>query len=92
MKVILAVVGITALVSTLSAGCRCVCMDGRVQPICSSSLDIKPICAPRICPIETPSVKPIQTPVVPPIGTKQCVKKYIYNDRTMKYEWKTVCY
>ena len=73
-------------------GCRCVCMDGQVQAVCSNSLEIQPICAPRICPIETPSIAPIQTPRVPPIGTNRCVQKNVYNDSTGRYEWKEVCY
>jgi len=80
------------LVVNSYAGCRCVCMDGQVQAVCSSTLDIEPICAPRICPIETPSIAPIQTPRVSPIGTSRCVQKNVYNDNTGRYEWKEVCY
>jgi len=74
------------------ADCRCVCMNGEVRAICSSSLDLEPICPPRICPITTPSIEPIQTPRVPPIGTSNCVQKHVYNEYTRRYEWKEVCY
>jgi hypothetical protein len=50
------------------AGCVCRCVNGSVQAICSSTLDIQPICAPQICPIVPPSIAPIQTPTIPPIG------------------------
>lgn len=74
------------------ADCRCVCINGEVQAICSSSLDITPICPPKICPITPPSVTPIQPPRVPPIGTSNCVQKQVYNEYTRRYEWKEVYY
>jgi len=78
--------------SLIFAECQCVCIEGEVQAVCSSSSDIEPICPPRICPITPPSVEPVQKPSVPPIGTKTCVQKQIYNEETRKYEWKEVCY
>lgn len=74
------------------ADCRCVCMGGEVQAVCNSSLDLEPICPPRICPIAPPSVEPIPQPRVPPIGTSNCVQRQVYNDYTRKYEWKEICY
>ena len=76
----------------VNAGCKCVCMGGQNQPICSSSIDLPPICPPRVCPLETPSVQPLQSPRVPPIGTKSCTQKQVYNDFSGRYEWKEVCY
>ncbi len=73
------------------AACRCMCIDGEVRPICSSSIDLPPICAPRICPIKPPSVEPINPPRVPPIGTKKCTMKQVYNEYTQRYEWKQLC-
>lgn len=75
-----------------NASCRCVCMNGKVRVVCSSTLDIEPICSPRVCPIVPPSVEPIQRPRFPPVGTSNCVQKQIYNERTRRYEWKEVCY
>ena len=74
------------------ADCQCRCVEGEVQAICSSSLDIEPICSPRICPITPPAVKPIDIPRVPPIGTKTCTQKQVYNENTGQYEWQEVCY
>jgi len=79
------------LVESVSASCHCACVNGQVRAICSSSIDLKPICAPRICPIKTPSIRPIQTPMVPPIGTSNCRKEQVYNDNTRRYEWRTIC-
>lgn len=74
------------------ADCRCVCMSGEVQAVCSSTLDIQPICAPRICPITPPSVEPIQQPRIPPIGTSNCIQRQVYNEYSRIYEWKEICY
>jgi len=74
------------------ADCQCVCMNGQVQALCTSTLDIKPICSSRICPLQAPSIKPIQTPSIPPIGTNSCSQQQVYNEYTKRYEWKNVCY
>ena len=71
--------------------CRCACVNGEVKALCSSSIDVPPVCAPRVCPIVTPSVKPVEPPRVPPVGTSKCTLKQVYNERTKKYEWKSVC-
>lgn len=73
------------------ADCVCRCVNGKVQAICKSSIDLKPICALTICPIVPPSVRPIQPPVVPPIGTTKCKKQQVLNPKTKLYEWKTIC-
>ncbi len=79
------------LTESLSASCYCACVNGQVQAICSSSIDLKPICAPRVCPIKSPSIRPIQAPMVPPIGTSNCRKEQVYNDNNGRYEWRTIC-
>jgi len=78
--------------SVATANCECRCVDGEVRAICSSSIDLEPICSPRICPITNPSVTPIQRPVVPPIGTETCEQKQVYNEYTHQYEWKEICH
>lgn len=89
---VLATVGGMALFTNANAACQCVCMNGEMQAVCSSTLDIEPICPPRICPITPPSVEPIQRPRVPPVGTSNCVQRQIYNEYTRRYEWREVCY
>lgn len=74
------------------ASCVCRCIDGNNIPICSSSIDLRPICPPKVCPIKPPSVQPIFPPRVPPIGTRNCIPKQVYNPYTNRYEWKEVCY
>jgi hypothetical protein len=73
------------------ASCECMCVNGSVQAMCSSAIDVRPICAPRICPITSPSVAPIQSPHVPPIGTSNCHQAQILNPYTQRYEWHEVC-
>jgi hypothetical protein len=73
------------------ADCQCMCVNGSVQAMCSSAIDLKPICAPRICPITNPSVTPIMPPRVPPIGTTSCHQAQVYNEYTQQYEWHEVC-
>jgi hypothetical protein len=60
---------LAALVTTASLGippanaaCQCVCMNGEVEAVCSSSIDVQPICPPRVCPIVPPAVRPIDPP------------------------------
>jgi hypothetical protein len=90
------VAAIAALVTTATFGitvanaaCQCVCMNGNVEAVCSSSLDITPICAPRICPIVPPAIRPIDPPLVPPIGALQCRSQQVWNGE--KYEWVAIC-
>ena len=73
------------------AACSCRCVNGSMQAICSSSLDIPPICPTTLCGITPPSVRPISPPVIPPIGTQNCRKKQVQNPYTGRYEWKTLC-
>src|SRR5450759_5349917 len=41
---------ITLMVSTLGhARCFCQCVDGRMQPLCDTSSDVRPACAPSLC-------------------------------------------
>ncbi len=76
---------------SISANCVCRCVNGEVVPLCSSSIDLKPICSPQICPLVPPSIQPITPPTIPPIGTKNCVNKQVLNPYTNSYEWKLIC-
>ena len=62
------------------ATCVCRCVDGEMVPICTSSIDLPPICPPTICPLVPPSIQPIQPPVVPPIGTTRCEQKQVWSE------------
>jgi hypothetical protein len=93
MKKITIAIGLLGLLlaTPASAKCKCVCINGQVQPVCSSSLDLAPICAPRLCPMVPPAIKPLKMPTLPPLGTKKCRQVQVYNNYKGKYEWRTVC-
>ena len=74
-----------------TAACMCQCVSGRVEAICQSAIDLKPICSPALCPLVPPSLKPIETPAVPPVGTSQCHNKQVWNQNTERYEWVRLC-
>ena len=73
------------------AECICSCVNGQVQPICSTAIEVRPVCGPRVCPIVPPSVQPIPAPRVPPIGTSKCGPKQVWNPSTGMYEWRVIC-
>ena len=83
--------GSVVLGNDAAATCVCRCVNGSVQALCSSSIDVPPICAPQVCPITPPSVAPIQAPRVPPIGTTIRRQAQVFNQRTGQYEWREVC-
>lgn len=73
------------------AACVCRCVGGQMQPLCSNSLDIPPICPPTICPLTPPSIAPIDTPSIPPIGTSFCRQRQVLDPYSGSYEWRRVC-
>jgi len=84
--VLVAAVGTPAL-----ANCSCSCVNGQPQALCTSVIDIRPICMPEVCPIFMPSVAPIQMPTVPPLGTQTCQQAQVLNRFSGQYEWQQVC-
>jgi hypothetical protein len=78
------------LLSTAAhAECECACVNGNMQAICSSGIDLPPICPLTICPLVPPSIAPIATPMIPPIGTQFCHPEQVYVNH--HYEWRTIC-
>lgn len=73
------------------ASCNCQCVNGVVVLICTSPLDMQPICPPTICPMVTPSIQPINPLVIPPIGTTHCQQMQVADPKTGMYEWRTIC-
>ena len=87
----IAIVLVLFLVGSVMADCTCECVDGKVVAVCESSIDLPPICPPRICPLDVPAIEPIKSPRVPPVGTTDCYQKRVYNRYTGRYEWKEIC-
>jgi hypothetical protein len=89
--VALTIIGVGLLPTTVSATCVCRCVNGEMQPICSNSIEVPPICPPTVCQIVPPSVAPVPTPMVPPIGATSCEPEQVLNPYTQQYEWRTIC-
>lgn len=79
------------LTASAHASCVCHCVDGEMQPLCESSIDLPPICAPTVCGLVPPAAAPIQAPVLPPLGTSGCSQRQVMNPATHRYEWRTIC-
>jgi hypothetical protein len=73
------------------AGCMCRCVNGAVEAICQSPIDLKPLCAPTLCPLVPPSLKPLEPVGLPPLGTSQCRNQQVWNPATSRYEWRRLC-
>ena len=87
-----AVLGLGLFAPALAeAGCVCRCVDGEQRPICSSAIEVPPICPPRVCPIVPPPVAPITPPTVPPVGTVECHEAQVLNPVTGEYQFKRIC-
>ena len=91
MRVILAAMLGLALTAQAQASCECRCVDGQMQALCSSSIDIAPICPAAVCAIPPPAIAPIQAPRTPPLGTSECAPRQVFNPGTHQYEWRMLC-
>ena len=86
------IIALALLASTSAyAQCVCRCVNGSLQNLCRSPLDIPAICAPQICPIVPPSIQPIQPITIPRIGTTACRKVPVFMPHLGRHEWVTVC-
>jgi hypothetical protein len=91
MRILLAIIFAAALTAQAAASCECRCVNGEMQPLCSSSIDIPPICPATICLIPPPSIAPIQPARIPPLGTSHCSPQQVLNPATRQYEWRSLC-
>lgn len=80
-----------SLPSNLQATCQCACVNGQAIPLCSSTLDLPPICSPTICPIVPPSVQPLPSVSLKPLGTSYCSNEQVFNNYSGQYEWQRIC-
>ncbi len=91
MRLLLTVVFAVWLTAECGAACVCRCVDGEIQPLCDSSIDLPPICPITVCAMAPSSIKPIHPLGNLPIGTSQCSQRQILNPITRQYEWRSVC-
>ena len=76
-----------------NASCVCRCVNGRMEPLCSSVADMRPFCPPStLCPIAAPpTLAPLGPAIAPPVGTRSCAQRQILNPATGQYEWQSIC-
>ena len=79
------------LAADSEASCVCRCVDGEMQPLCSSTIDLPPICLMTICSMTPPSIVPLQPTELPPLGTSECSQHQVLNPATQQYEWRSIC-
>ena len=90
-SILLAVALLFLAAATARAACECQCVNGRMQPLCESSIDIRPLCGSTICPIDVaPAMAPLNPPTPPPLGTAQCRQARVC-DTLGRCEWRQVC-
>ena len=90
-NIILAAAFVVCLSFEAAAKCECRCVDGQNRPVCDSSMDLEPLCPPRLCPLVPPVIRPIEEPRLPPLGWSSCSQKQVLNPATNQYEWQKVC-
>jgi len=79
------------LIASADAACVCRCVDGAMQPLCESSIDLPPMCPATSCALAPPAVAPIQPSVLPPLGATRCSQRQVLNPASNQYEWRTIC-
>ncbi len=78
MKILLTLLLLT---SSLYAEARCVCscVNGRMQAICTSTIDSEPMCM-GICPMAPPRLEPLPSVRLPPLGTSHCHPEQVWDE------------
>ena len=56
---LLAALMVASLSSYASAACKCSCVDGQIEAVCSLPSELPPVCAPHAC-----TVKPLRASLV----------------------------
>jgi hypothetical protein len=62
-----------------------------MQALCSSSIDLPPICPLTICPLTPAALAPLPPLVLPPLGASKCDNQQVLNPSSGRYEWKLIC-
>ena len=91
MRTILLTAALIAFASTASAERACRCVNGKMRALCTSSIDLRPICPAKLCPRAPARLKPLPSLAIPPIGTTRCRQKQVLSPYTGRYEWRNIC-
>jgi hypothetical protein len=87
---VIVALALCAFSSRVHAGCTCQCVNGQMQPLCSSTFDIAPPCM-GICGPAAPSITPFNPPRFRPMGTTSCRQAQIC-DQFGNCRWQEVCH
>lgn len=90
MRLLIAIALLLASSIAARAACECQCVDGRMQPLCDSAIDMRPMCPAMLCPMAPPSLAPIAPQTLPPLGTTQCRQARVC-DVMGHCGWQEVC-
>ena len=85
-------VALPSLSGAAGASCVCRCLNGKAQPVCSSSTDIPPLCSATTCPMSTPRVSPQDAQQPKPAVKPGCTIRQVYNPQTGRHEWGQICH
>ena len=91
VAMLLAAVVVASLSTYASADCRCTCVNQQIEPVCSASTDLPPVCAPRACSIAEASATPVSQSRTEPRASSPCHMDLVVNAQAGHYEWKKVC-
>jgi hypothetical protein len=95
VRIALCVAAFTVVLAALSgaagAACVCRCLNGKAQPVCSSSTDIPPLCNTTACPMSPPRVSPQDALQPKPAVKPGCRISQVYNPDTGRHEWGQIC-
>ena len=90
---LLAALLVASLPNYASAACKCSCVDGQIEAVCSLPSELPPVCAPRAC-----TAKPLRAaliaadkPVAATPVARQCRETQVLNPQTGAYVSKQVC-
>jgi hypothetical protein len=89
---LLAAMVVASLSTYASASCRCSCVNGQIEAVCTLPTELPPVCAPRAC-----TVKPLRAALVAeksPMATqakRECRETEVLNPQTGAYVTKQIC-
>jgi hypothetical protein len=88
---LLAAMMVASLPIAASADCRCSCVNGQIEPVCSAASELPPACSARAC-----TVKPTRASLIvadkSDLSNKgQCRETLVLNPQTGAYVPKKVC-
>ena len=84
---------VASLSSYASAACKCSCVEGQIEAVCSLPTELPPVCAPRACTVKPSRAALIaadKSPSATP-ASRQCHETQVLNPQTGAYVSKQVC-